>query len=262
VLGHATKRGIFLSLQFLIMIYLFTRSFYSPFFILLIVLFLLIAFLSEDYRLFAWITITFFLSHLLLGYLDNFIGSFQLPQFALVLLSQLLILVPILMMHMVRNKFNKSTYPYFRKPDMTKDIQLFNCISWKLFSIIISILFILFLIGTLIIKRDELTYLHLLFSLSFSIIHTGLGEVLWRGILLPHFIAITNKWLGILVTSSAFGLNMTIFGFSSLTTFSYIILGLLFGYLTIKTNSILPSIVTHTMIMLLLLIGGSVTLPI
>jgi uncharacterized protein len=262
VMGRSAKIGILLSFQFMIMIYLFTRSLYSPFFILLIVLFLLIAFLSENNRLFSWIIIAFFIGHLLLGYIDNFIGLFRLPQLTLVIISQLLLLVPIVMIHLVRKKFNEANYPFFHKPKMTRENQLFKNITWKQYYVTISMLFILVLIGTLVIRREELTISHLFFSLSFSIVFTGLGEVLWRGILLPHFIKITNKWMGIIVTSIAYGLNMTLFGYASLTTFSYIILGLLFAYVTIKTNSITPSIIMNTMITFILLTSGLVMLPV
>lgn len=253
---------MFLSLQFMIMIYLFTRSFYSPFFFLLIALFVLIAFLSEEHRLFAWIMIAFFLGHLLLGYVDHFIGSFRFPQFSLLLVSQLLLLFPIVMIHFVCEKFKKANYQYFQKPVLTKEDKLPFSVTWKQLFLVISLLFTLVLIEILVLKRSPLPWTHLFLSLSFSIIHSVLGEVLWRGILLPHVISLTNNWLGILITSIAFGLNMTLFGFSPLTTISYIFLGILFGLLTVKSQSIIPSIIVSTMITLLLSISGWVTIPV
>jgi uncharacterized protein len=259
---HRGKWGIFLSLQFMIMIYLFTRSLYSPFFILLIALFLLVAFLSEEHRLFAWIIIAFFLGHLLLGYMDHFIGSFRFPQFSLLLGSQLLLLLPIVMIHFVCKKFKKANYPYLQKPMLTKKEKFPFSVTWKQFFVVSPILFTLVLIEIHVMKSGAISWSHLFFSISFSVIHTVLGEVMWRGILLPNVISLTNKWIGILVTSIAFGINMTIFGFSPLTTISYIFLGFLFGVLTIKSQSIIPSIIVSTTIILLLIISGSVTIPV
>lgn len=259
---HRGKWGIFFSLLFIIMIYLFTRSLYSPFFFMLTTIFLLIAFLSEEHRLFAWTITAFFLGHLLLGYMDHFIGSFRFPPFSLLLVSQLLLLIPITMIHFVCKKFKKANYPYFQKPDLTKIEKLPFSVAWKHLFLLISLLVTLVLIGILVIKSSILPWNYLFLSLLFSTIHTVLGEVLWRGILLPHVISLTNQSKGILVTGTAFGLNMTIFGFSPLTTISYIFLGFLFGWLTVKSHSIIPSIIVSTLITLLLIISGWVTIPV
>ena len=63
------QKGLWLSGYYLLMMFLFTRGFYNPFFVLLIGLLLIIVFLKEENRLFGWMIISFFLGNLLLVFI-------------------------------------------------------------------------------------------------------------------------------------------------------------------------------------------------
>lgn len=253
-----------LCVLFLVMTYLFTRGFYTPFFVSLFALLLLIVFLKEEKRLFAWMIISFFLGNLMLIYMDNFIVSFRLSPYSLVMYSQLLLLIPILIISYVIKQFKQEINPYFQKPNLTGEIQLPFSIVFSLrnFPLMICLLTTLCTIGLLLIKSEEMKWRTFLLILLFSSINALLEEVLWRGIILAKLITITNERLGIVVTSIAFGLNTTMFGFSLITSIIYIFLGLFFGLLTVKSNSIIPSIIVHTMITLLLIISGWAMIPV
>jgi hypothetical protein len=173
------QKGIWLSGYLLIMLFLFTRGFYSPFFVVLITLLLLMFFLKEAERLFAWMIISFFLGNLLLGYMDHFIEGFHLSPFSLIMLSQLLWLVPILMMGYVIKQFNQESIPYFHQPIFTMDIHLpFRIVfSFKRFLLICGLFAVLALIGTFLFQKEEIQWRLFLLILLFSMINALLEEV-------------------------------------------------------------------------------------
>jgi membrane protease YdiL (CAAX protease family) len=218
--------------------------------------------LKEEKRLFAWMIISFFLSNLLVGYVDNFIESFRLSPFLLVILSQLLLLFPILIIGYIIKQFKQKINPYIQKPILTGEIQfpINIVISLSKLLLIICFLFVLS-IGLLLIIRGEMQWQSILFLLLFSSTNALLEEVLWRGMFLSKLIYITNQRIGVLVSSIAYGLNTTMFGFSLLTSITYLILGLSLGYLTVRSKSILPSVIAHTLITTILIVTGWIVIP-
>ncbi len=260
---RTNQKSIMLGVLFLIMTFLFTRGFYAPFFVLVIALLLLVACFNEEKRLIAWMVVSFFLGNLLLVYTDNYIESFQLSPYSLVMTSQLLLLIPILMISYVIKQFNQVISPYLQKPILRGEIRLpFRIVfSLRKFCIIICLFSTLSIIGLLLLKREEMQWHPFLFILLFSSIHALLEEVLWRGLLLPKLITITNQQLGIVVTSMAFGINTTMFGFSIMISIIYIFLGLFFGFLTIRFKSIFPSVIVHFSVTTVLLILSWIVIP-
>lgn len=245
------------------MTYFFTRGFYTPFFVLLIGLFLVVAFFREENRLVTWTIIAFFLGNLLLVYVDNFIESFGLSPYSLMMTSQLLLLIPILMISSVIMLFKQEIIPSFQKPILSGKINLpFGIVSpvRRLF-LIIYLFLSLSIFGMLLIQRNEMDWLPFLFIILYASLNALLEEVLWRGVLLSKLIALTNKRFGMVVTSVAFGLGTTMFGFSLIISTFYIFLGLLFGFLTLKSKSIIPAVIAHTLITIHLIISGWVMIP-
>jgi uncharacterized protein len=241
--------SLFLCLLFILLTYLFSRSYYSLFFITLFVLLLLLGFFKENNRLFSWLLISFFMSYLILFYIDLFIDRKQWTPYKQLLVSQLLLLIPIITSCYVIMKFKIKICHYFTLPSLS----------------IFRTIFTILLIG---VSGMLLYYFHIggtavFFSiLLFTGTRAILEEVLWRGILLTQIIKITNERVGLLVTSVGFGLNTTIFGFTPLLTFMFILFGLIFGYLTVKTKSILPAIFAHVFVLHLLFISGYLSIPI
>lgn len=257
-------KGLWISGFFLLMMFLFTRGFYHPFFVLLIGLFLIIVFFKEENRLFGWMIISFFLGNLLLGYMDTFIESFHLSPFLLIMMSQLLLLIPILMISFVVKQFNQEITPYFHRPNFTEEIQLpFKIVfSFRRFVLIFGLIAVLFLGITLQFQKDGLHWLPFLLILLFALVNAIFDEILWRGILLPKLIRHTNQPIGIVITSIAFGINTTMFGFSAMICMIYIFLGFMLAFLTVKAQSVFPAMIAHTYVTTILLLNEVMTIPV
>ncbi|MEH7072667.1 CPBP family intramembrane glutamic endopeptidase [Neobacillus drentensis] len=245
------QKGIWLSLYFLIMMLLFTRGFYTPFFVFLIALLLFIGFLNETNRLFAWIIIGFFLANIVLVYIDNFIEGFHFSPFSLVLVTQILWVIPILMIIYVIKQFKYEV-----------NLRFTGKFSLKRYFLIFVLFTSLAFIGTGLFQQEEIHWRPFLLILAFSTINAILEEVLWRGILLPKLIRVTNTPAGLIVTSFAFGINTTMFGYSLIICIVYFCIGLFLGLLTVKSKSIFPSIVVHAILTTLLLLVGFITIPV
>lgn len=243
-------QGLFLSMLFIVLSYFFTRDYYSPFFWILLCLLLVLLFLREENRLFAWLMISFFGGHLIVIYLDKFIEGMIVGPFFRVMINQILFIVPILSMCYVIIQFNKRISSFLKKPEPFS-------ISKSLY--IVLLLLTIGLIFLFILTEDMNVFLYLI---SFSLIHAVVQEVTWRGILLTQMINITSRKTAVLLTSIAFSVNTTIFGFAPSIFLLYLTLGLAYGFLTTKYSSILPAIVVHTVVLLFSFFNGWIQLPI
>ncbi|TDL63030.1 CPBP family intramembrane metalloprotease [Rhodococcus qingshengii] len=246
-----TYQGYILSILFIVLIYFFTRSYYSLFTWFLLGHFLLLAFLKEENRLFAWVMISFFGGNLILFYTDKFIEGYQFIPIYRVIINQVLFLIPILSICYVIKQFNKKISFFFNKPELNNT----NKLSY--------IILILLVVGVtfLLINNSESDLNRILSLITFTLIHASLQEVIWRGILLTQLIKITNETSAILFTSIAFAMNTTIFGFSISVALVYLFLGFIFALLTIKYKSILPSIFAHTLILIFFYLNDWLQLP-
>ncbi|WHX98278.1 CPBP family intramembrane glutamic endopeptidase [Neobacillus sp. DY30] len=240
-------QGNFLSLLFIVLVYLFTRNHYSPFFWMILGLLLVLSFLREENRLFAWVIISFFGSNLIVIYLDKFIDGLIENPFYLVLVNQILFIIPTLTMCYVIKQFHKRISFYFNKP---KSFRIF--FSYLLL-IAAGFLFLFFIKGRIDV---------FLALFTFSLIHAIVQEVIWRGILLTQMIKIMSEKTAILYTSIAFSVNTTIFGFGPSVVLLYLTFGLIFGFLTTKFTSIFPAIGVHTLVLLSAFLIGWIQLPI
>jgi uncharacterized protein len=248
--------------QFILMSFLFTRGIYSIFFACLAVLFIFIAFLQEEKRLIGWIMISFFLGNLLVSYIDQFIEVYPLTPVLRIVVSQLFLLLPILLISYVIRKFNKSIGLPLRTP-INATFQVTNSVVISLKQVVYILITVLIVSNLVVctLNADELSSTKIGFILLFSVIHAGLEEYLWRGILTLQFIRMTNERTGMIVSSAAFGLNSTMFGYSLLISLLFFSLGLLLSVLTIKSKSIYPSFIIHCLLLVLLLLTGWVVLP-
>lgn len=257
------SKGLLLGGLFTIMSFLFTRAFYSLFFIILLGLLILVTFLKENNRLFVWLIVAFFLGNLLIGYADHFIGAYPLSPFALVLISQLLWTIPILLITYVTKKFNKPTGYSYISLIRNSPIQItshFTISFFQLFYFMLTLL-VLSVILVLVMKAGEWTILKISLILLFSGLNSFLEELLWRGILCTQFIRMSSKRMGILLSSAAYGLYTTMFGYSIKISLFYFLLGVVFGFVTVKSKSLLPSFIIHSIITILLLLLGWVVIP-
>lgn len=96
----------------------------------------------------------------------------------------------------------------------------------------------------------------LLFALLFSIVNGMLEECIWRGILLHYFSnQFGEKW-AVILTSIGFGLQHYSLGFSWLICIAFILAGVFYGGIVVKSNSIIPAIIWHVALNILMVCSG------
>lgn len=243
------NQAVFISIIFIISTYLFSRGNFSYFFMLVFGFMLMIAFFNEENRLFSWIFLSFFGGNLIRFYLDKFLEGIELNPYYVLIGSQLLTIIPILSVCYVIKAFNREIMSFWQIP--SKRMLSFTLIPFPLVFIMITI------------THGGPNFLQGFLSLLlFAGVHATLQEFIWRGILLTQMIKITNIKYGILITSLAFGINSTLLGFSTMIFISYFLLGLLLGYLTIRTKSIVPAIIAHILALCILFLTGILQIPI
>jgi uncharacterized protein len=245
-------QGTFLSLLFIVLIYLFTRSYYSLFSWCILGLLLLVAFLREENRLFAWVMISFFGGSFVLFYIDKFIEGYPLMPYYRLILSQLLLLIPAISMVYVIRKFNKKVSFFFNMLELNESFA-----NKKIFYI-----FLIMITGGFLLISFTISFKIYLPLILFVFIHVFLQEIIWRGILLTQLIKITNEKMAILISGIAFAQNTTIFGYSLGVFLFYLTLGFILAFLTTKYKSILPSIFAHILVLLFIFLNGWLRLPI
>ncbi|WP_350019571.1 CPBP family intramembrane glutamic endopeptidase [Priestia flexa] len=95
-----------------------------------------------------------------------------------------------------------------------------------------------------------------LFTIIFSITNAVLEEVVWRGTLLSRFSAqLGEKW-AVVITSLGFGLQHYSLGIPWLICIAFSIGGLFYGGITIRSRSIIPSIIWHIALNILMVLSG------
>lgn len=213
----------------------------------------MIVFFKEDIRLFAWIMLSFFGGNLIRFYVDKFLEGLELQAFNELIFSQLLLIIPILSVTYVIKAFNREISSFLQKLSL-------NSVKKELSILLIAFLMVFIMI---VITDDVQNTMKLFLSLLlFTSLHAALQEWIWRGILLTHFIKITNERYGILIISLAFGINSTLLGFSTFFFIIYSLLGSFFAFLTIKTKSIFPATIVHIIVLFFFYLIGMLHIPI
>ncbi len=90
----------------------------------------------------------------------------------------------------------------------------------------------------------------------FSLTNAIFEELIWRGALLSSFSEqLGEKW-AVVVTSLGFGLQHYSLGFPWAVCIAFSIGGLFYGGITIKSKSIVPSIIWHITLNILMFLSG------
>ena len=100
------------------------------------------------------------------------------------------------------------------------------------------------------IVQKDVEYIQslLLFCLLFSLINAVFEEIIWRGIMLSALKEFTSTGYAVFVTSVGFGLLHLAIGFSIYLSLLISVAGVIYAIITLKTNSIFPSIAFHLVI--------------
>ncbi|MFC0272710.1 lysostaphin resistance A-like protein [Metabacillus herbersteinensis] len=95
-----------------------------------------------------------------------------------------------------------------------------------------------------------------LVALIFSITNATLEELLWRGALLSRFSEqLGDKW-AVVITSLGFGLQHYSLGFPWIVCIAFSFGGFFYGGITIKSRSIIPSLIWHIVLNILMVFSG------
>lgn len=173
--------------------------------------------------------------------------------------SLVLILVPLF----VLSFFSNSRFITYLKKPKWKELISFPFIwsgfhrtsvkSFLLIAITVNILvFAPFVIQNGWSYIEEIWLLAILFSITNSV----LEEIIWRGNLLSRFSEqLGEKW-AVVVTSLGFGLQHYSLGFPWIVCIAFSIGGIFYGGITIKSRSIIPSMIWHLALNFLMVFSG------
>ncbi|WP_017150726.1 CPBP family intramembrane glutamic endopeptidase [Bacillus bingmayongensis] len=221
---------------------------------------LLLLLKKKAYHQFIWITLLFGIGFSLYLFTMNHI-SFPSRELTIIAkrLCLLLVFVPFLIDALARKqqislnwhqpRWDNTLYmPFIWSGPHQVKIHIFLIIAISI-NIITFIPFLL---------QKDLSYIQhiILFSILFSIINGVLEECIWRGILLHQFTKqIGEKW-AILLTSIGFGLQHYSLGFSWSVSTAFILAGIFYGGIVVKSNSIIPAIIWHIVLNMLMTFSG------
>lgn len=234
--------GLFLATIFLLIQMLFQLQMFTPIFMILILLMISVAFLSETNRVFVWTIVSFSGGLFAFIYADRLLLLLPFSHANLILLNRLLLLFPILIIGYVLYKF-KATFSDFRIKMDWGSIKLRGNreISIKrLYIMGLVLLLLVFLFS--FIESFPVKWIGLWRAVAFSALNAALVEVLFRGVLLTRFITVIDKIPAVFFTSLSGAIAYYLFGYSFSYSFLFFVIGLLLGLLTIHTKSLLPAI--------------------
>ncbi|MEH6947846.1 type II CAAX endopeptidase family protein [Bacillus sp. JJ634] len=180
---------------------------------------------------------------------NNFVGTMTISKEIKIILNRLFLVFIIIGLFFNYLFFNKKVSWYNEKPDWKNPIVLpFHKVNtfwfWMIGIVINGIVYLFFIVQ----KDVEYIQSLLLFCLFFSLINAIFEEVIWRGIMLSALKEFTSTGYAIIVTSVGFGLLHLAIGFSISLSLLISVAGVIYALITLKTNSIYPSIVLHIVI--------------
>lgn len=95
-----------------------------------------------------------------------------------------------------------------------------------------------------------------LLALIFSITNGVLEELLWRGSLLSRFSTDFGEKWGVVITSVGFGLQHFHLGIPWFLCIAFIFGGFFYGAITVRSKSVVPSVIWHIGLNILMVFGG------
>jgi uncharacterized protein len=174
-------------------------------------------------------------------------------------LSLLIILIPVA----VGSLFNKTPFiKYWRKPDMNEMIVFpfiwsgFHRTTVKRFLLIALSVNLLVFLPLLVANGWSFAQKVWLIAILFSVTNAVLEELIWRGSLLSRFSDQLGDQWAVVLTSVGFGLQHYSLGFPWGVCLAFSIGGMFFGGITIRSNSIFPSIGWHIVLNMLMVLSG------
>ncbi|WP_180954866.1 CPBP family intramembrane glutamic endopeptidase [Bacillus sp. V3-13] len=259
--------GFILISLFVFMILLFELQLFTLLALFSLGLFIAIAFIKEENRLFIWVTLAFLAGQLLQLYGDRFLDAIVTNSYVNAVMNRFLILVPILLISYVAYMFKRKANLYWNRPDWNEKIYFpfiwsgFHSLKASGFlaaalsvNIAVFLFFIFFNGGELFLLEAPL------FIAAFSLVNGLLEEILWRGVLLTRFAAMVGEKWAVLFNGAAFGFSHLAYGYSFISCLGFAIGGLFLAGLTIRSASLLPAALWHICLNLLMILSGVITI--
>lgn len=219
--------------------------------------FITLLFINKEKRFVVSLLLLFLVGFNLFVILNNFVGTLNISSELRVILNRfflVFIILGLLINHII---FNKKIFWYNNKPNWKNPIVLpFHKVDMFLFWIIGIVVNVIVYLFFIVPNDTDYTYSFVMFGLSFSLINAVFEEVIWRGLMLSSFEKYTTSVYSLLVTSIGFGLFHLVIGFPFFVCLLVSVAGLVYGLITIKTNSIYPSIVFHIIINIGMVFSG------
>lgn len=210
---------------------------------------ILLLFVNKEKRFVISLLLSFLIGFVVYMVLNNFVGSMNITKEIKVILNRLFlvfIIIGIIFNHIF---FHKKVSWHNEKPDWNNPIVLpfhkINTFWFWMIGIVVNVVIYAFFIFQ---KDIEHIQMLLMFCLFFSLINAIFEEVIWRGILLSSLKKHISTGYAVIVTSVGFGLLHLSIGFSISLSLLISLAGLIYAIITLKTNSIYPSIVFHIVI--------------
>ncbi len=210
---------------------------------------LILLYFNKEKRFVISILLSFLVGFVIFMVTNDFVGMMNSPKEIKIILNRfslVFIMLAIIFSHLF---FNKKVYWYNEKPDWGNPIVLpFHKVNtfwfWMIGIVVNVIIYVFFIV------QKDLEYIQslFLFSLFFSFINAVFEEIIWRGILLSALKKYISTVYAVIVTSVGFGLFHLSIGFSIPLSLLISVAGLIYAFITLKTNSIYPSIVFHIVI--------------
>ncbi|MBY0149234.1 CPBP family intramembrane glutamic endopeptidase [Neobacillus niacini] len=209
----------------------------------------LLFFSKKEKRFIISLLLSFLIGYVIFMVSNEFVGSMNISKELKSILNRLsliFIITGIIFNHLI---FNKKISWYNGKPDWNNPIVLpfhkINTFWFWMIGIVVNVVIYAFFI----VQKDiEHIQTLIVFCLFFSLINAVFEEVIWRGILLSALKKHASTGYAVIVTSVGFGLLHLSIGFSISLSLLISLAGLIYAIITLKTNSIYPSIIFHIVI--------------
>lgn len=253
-------RNLSFILLFIITLIFFQLNRMTIAFLILFTLLLLVAFLKEKQRLFVWMSIAYFFGELLYLYGNRFISGLSYHVNILLMLDKLLLLLPIIMILYVCHKFKQDVTVFFKKTDWNRTVSFpvngFRMTISRLLMVAIMLTIVIYL-PFIIAEAPKIQLPWLFWIVIYAAITSMMEELLWRGLMIAGMNNITNEGFAILFSSVAYGFSNMMFGYSFSICLLVAFFGCFWGYITLRSGSIIPAMVWHFVFQIVMILSGA-----
>ncbi|WP_404427828.1 CPBP family intramembrane metalloprotease [Ureibacillus chungkukjangi] len=207
---------------------------------------LILLFFNREQRYITSVLLAFLIGFSIFMIANNFLEATSFTKEIKIVLNRLSLIFIILSLVVHSLIFPRKIVWYNNKPNWTEPIVLpFHKINifwfWLIGIIVNAIVYLVF-----IVQKDLETLQTLFwFCIGFSLINAIFEEVIWRGLMLSTLVKITSPGYVVFITSVGFGLLHLAIGFSMGLSLLIAVAGVFYALITLKTNSIYPSMVFH-----------------